>query len=112
MLEIIAIVMLTGRLKTNATSKGRSAWWAALLPLFWIIGQVCGGIAAGVAGLDGFALYAAALVGALMGGGIAHVIVNSLAPDSLWDNESPIFRNEGVKGGHHDPSNPYNAPRA
>lgn len=110
-LEIIAIVTLTGRLKAVATSKGRSGWWAGLLPLLWIIGELCGGIGAAMAGLDGFALYIGAIAGAAAGAGIAWAIVGSLAPDELWDNDG-AFHSDGVAGGHHDPNNPYNAPRA
>lgn len=113
MLEIIAIVSLTGRLKAVATSKGRSGWWAALLPVLWIIGEVFGGAGAALAGLEGFALYIGAIVGAAVGAGIAWAIVSSLSPDPLWAEDGQLgqFHNDGIPGGHHDPNNPYNAPR-
>ncbi len=110
MLEIIAIAMITGRLKNTATSKGRSGWWAALGPLLWIGGEVLGAAGAAIAGMDGFAHYAGALVGAVIGVGIAYFIVNLLSPNELWDNDAPIV-NDGFSGGNYEPNNPYNAPR-
>jgi hypothetical protein len=111
-LEIIAIAMLTGRLKSTATSKGRSAWWAALLPLCWIFGQLAGGVVATLAGIDGFALYGVALVGAVIGAGLAALVVNSLSPDPLWDNDGFASPTGAIQAGNNDPNNPYNAPQS
>lgn len=111
MLEIIAIVILTGRLKSTASSKGRSAWWAALLPVLWLGGEFAGGMVATLAGLDGFALYGVAIVGAAIGAGLAYVIVNALSPDPLWDNDGIGMSTGGIQGGYDDPNNPYNPPQ-
>ncbi len=109
MLEIILIVVLTGKLRTIAQSKGRSAGWAALGPVLWIGGEVLGAVAGAIMGADGLSLYGGAILGAVVGAGIAWAIVNGLsAGEGAYDPASGMSL--GIQGGNYDPSNPYNAP--
>lgn len=110
MLEIILMVVLAGKLSAIAKTKGRSGGWAALGPVFWIVGEVTGAAVAMMAGMDGLGLYGGALAGAAVGALLAFVVVNGISPNE--DLVGPGFgvEHSPIPGGHYDPMNPYNPP--
>lgn len=84
MLEIIAIILLARHLGSTAKRKGYSNLWGALGPAMWLGFEFFGAFFAACAGADGLVLYAVALVAALAGGGLSHLVVTAL-PDRLAD---------------------------
>ena len=104
MLEILLIVKLTKSLSAKAREKGRPTSWAALLPLFWILGEV-GGFILGAALEMGTGAYAIALIGAALGAGAAFLVVGGLPQREL----EPVD-DDAAGIGTFDPSNPYSPP--
>lgn len=85
MLEILFIIFLFKKLKIRALAKNRSKGLAWLLPSLWLGGEFLGGIIGGIIlavqgkAVDGnLALYGYALLGAVLGAGLAFLIVRLL----------------------------------
>lgn len=108
MLEIILMIVLTRKLVEDAKAKGRSGWWGALGVAGWLIGEVLGGIVGLLLGLDGFAVYIPALIGAFIGYFVARVIVSNLS--NLFE-ESGFLPMDSPGYDHYDPNNPYSPPK-
>lgn len=83
MLEIIALVFLTRALANQAQLRGRSAGWAVLGPVLWILAEIAVFVFASPLGLRGFETFAFALAGGAIGGGVAYLVVTSLST-SEW----------------------------
>ena len=83
MLEILILVKVTQSLANSCRAKNRSAGWSALFPVFWVAGEVTGFIVATsqrhYRGDDfDMGAYGFAILGAIIGGVLAYVIVKSL----------------------------------
>lgn len=108
MLEIILMIVLTRKLVEDAKAKGRSGWWGALAVAGWLTGEILGGVVGFLLGLEGFALYVPALIGAGLGYLVARIIVSNLSnkfeEDGFVPMDSPGYE-------HYDPNNPYSPPK-
>jgi hypothetical protein len=83
MLEILVLIKVTQSLANTCRMKSRSTGWSALFPLFWIGGEITGFIVASshrhYTGDDfDMGAYGYAILGAILGGVLAYVIVKSL----------------------------------
>jgi hypothetical protein len=84
MIEIIALFFLTRALAREASSRGRSAGWAAMGPILWILFEV---VAMTMIGrVDTITQLFVGLSAGAIGGAIAYVGV-SLLPKSAWAPE-------------------------
>jgi len=69
MLEIIGIILVTGKVSEHVQSKGWSKWIAAIVPVFWFGGEFTGACLAACFAMENqLATYAGALAGGLIGG--------------------------------------------
>jgi hypothetical protein len=84
MIEIIALVFLTKALAREAGSRGRSAGWAAMGPILWILFEVTALVMLGHA--DTMTQLFVGMFAGAIGGAIAYVGV-SLLPKSEWAAE-------------------------
>jgi MFS family permease len=107
MLELIAIFYLSRKLSSIAQSKGRGRGWGALGAGLWIFGEVLGAVVGALSGEEAM-IYIFAIVGALIGGGIAWVIVNSLSAVEGYPMTPGMPYSAPHNAGPYDPSNPYN----
>ena len=85
MIEIIALVFLTRALAREASSRGRSAGWAAMGPILWVLFEVTAIVMIGR--VDTITQLFVGLAAGAIGGAIAYVGV-SLLPKSEWAAES------------------------
>jgi hypothetical protein len=106
MLEIIGIIVFCKHLAGVATGKGRSKGWAALGVLFWVLGEIIGGVIGFAVAGDGFAPYIFALMGAAVGAAIAWVIVSNLS--AMQDSMEGMADEHTYS--HADAGNPYSPP--
>jgi hypothetical protein len=83
MLEILILVAMTKSLAGSCRAKGRSTAWSALFPVLWVVGEITGFVVA-LSGHHGVRQdidvgdYGYALLGAVVGGVLAFVIVKTL----------------------------------
>lgn len=80
MIEIAMVIVGTRQLREDAVRMGRSPWWAALFPIFWLGFELMGALVAFLLGFEGFAVFVIALLSAIVGGVIAMTVVGSLRP--------------------------------
>ncbi|MBI5547262.1 MAG: hypothetical protein HY901_25550 [Deltaproteobacteria bacterium] len=79
MLEILCLVWFGRRLAEILAGKGRSKGWVALGILFWVGGELMGGVVGQLLGL-GLGGYGLAILFAVIGALVAYAIVKSLPP--------------------------------
>ena len=74
MIELIVIFNLARSMVTRAQRRGLPAWWGAIAPTLWVVGELMGGVVTTLAGL-GYAAYGVALLYAGVGAGIGWLLV-------------------------------------
>lgn len=107
MIEIFVVIALCKKLAEMAQERGHGRGWAALGALFWIAGEVIGGVIGYmVGGGETFAMYGLALLGAGLGALASWLIVSNLTPrpGSMLGDATGVT---GETYSHADRNNPY-----
>jgi len=91
MLEILFLIWFCRKLSEKARAKNRPGGWGALGAVLWVCGEIGGGVLAAMGGAEELAIYGYAIVGALLGGLLAYVIVATLKPLPR-DGDLPVAR--------------------
>ena len=114
MLEIIFVIGLCKALGNMLRAKGRNPlWMQVMLVVFWIGGELAGGIVAGILhaitkGPEapmGIGVYLIAICGAAIGAGVTFLIAYLLP--SLNYEATPTISSSNPFGRHIDSDNPY-----
>jgi hypothetical protein len=80
MLEFFLLRSVTRSLAATCREKNRSTGWAALFPVLWILGEICGAVyMASARNTSEGAIYGGALGAAVVGGIIGFVAVKALS---------------------------------
>jgi uncharacterized membrane protein YeaQ/YmgE (transglycosylase-associated protein family) len=112
MLEIIIIINLVRRLSAMASEKGRARSWGALGALGWIGGQLIGAVVASLLEFEPIAIYATALVCAIVGAVTAYLVVRNLQAGGLVAAYAEYGATAPAPvAANYDPSNVYSPPR-
>ncbi|MFH2096442.1 MAG: hypothetical protein ABIJ16_12100 [Bacteroidota bacterium] len=86
MLEIILIIWLSRIIGRKAEDKGhKKGWYIFMFVMFYIAGEIIGAFTGAAAGIDGPAIYLAALLGAGVGILLSFIIAGTLPDKNIYE---------------------------